>query len=71
MKVVFLVRMDNDYLFIKNSITGKYELPSIECNESLEGVKKLELELNNMEIGISIFENMDLNLKILPYLQIF
>ncbi len=71
MKVVFLVRMDNDYLFIKNSITGKYELPSIECNESLEGVKKLELELNNMEIGISIFENMDLNLSIKNVIEVY
>ena len=58
-------------MFIKNSITGKYELPSIECNESLEGVKKLEIELNNMEIGISIFENMDLNLSIKNVIEVY
>lgn len=70
MKIVFLIRKGNEYLFLKNSITDKYELPFIECENSKEGIKKLVGCIKELEIGIEVLENNS-NLSISDEVEVY
>lgn len=71
MRVALIVRMDSGYLFFRNNITGKYELPSIECDNVADGKEQLRLALNNLGVGISIFDNRDIDLSDKGVLEVY
>lgn len=63
MRIVFVVRKDNEYLFYRNGITKNYELPFTKCTDSIEGIKKLKEEISELGIGIETLGSINHNLS--------
>lgn len=54
MRIVFVVRRNNEYLFYRKKVSENYELPFVQCTDSREGIKKLKKEISNLGFGIEM-----------------